>query len=533
MGFPWLSRRRRLNRAVPFHAWRVLSGALREHLIIRTMSKNLKDKSYNEVMNAWAAQRSFLQRASTGLFRPPYGTHGVWLIWGWLWRVLILVGLPILFYMGILRLYTQGTDFSLLMARQTKRFLDAENVTFGRSRWDLDGELRAEHINIKGSKANIFHDLVIGDLRTVIPVPQVFKSAWHLDFVDTGSMTMTLRSGGAAPAVRTAAAGGGKPDVLTAGWGIKPDFSELQIDRYTSRSLTLRWGGTPATRGELTNSSAALSRTPGGWELLARDGSFRQGWLDQIHVGDAKINIGSVVALIEKASFTVTGGGTGALTGSIALGEVPDIKASIKLENIPFHQFLPEFFDHRLTAICYGEIALSGSTNLTAGILMKTRLTVQSGSILGIPILRALELATGDTKFAHPDIAGGHIHFSSQGTQESGGLIIDADDVVLDCGTQLKISLTLHHEARQVIASTIRESSGNANDTVTVSTGGVIRIGLTPETVATLKPAIVKEFITREEQGYQWMEIPYRSEENGLPTKAAADRIIDLHNAGN
>lgn len=161
---------------------------------------------------------------------------------------------------------------------------------------------------------------------------------------------------------------------------------------------------------------------------------------------------------------------------------------------------------------------------------MDTRLTVQSGNVSGIPIFRALELTTGETSLAQPELSGGHIHFTSQGSQEAGGQVIEADDVFLDCGTRMKISLTLRHERKQVLAANI-QTAKTTGDSVAVSTGGTLRIGLPPETAARLKPAIRQEFLTREEQGYQWMDIPFRMEEGNF-TKAAADRMIALHYGG-
>lgn len=492
------------------------------------MSKNLKGKSYNQVMNEWAAQRSFLRRAGSSLFSPSIGVTGTARLWGWFWRLLLLTGLPLLAYMGILRFHGKSAGFTRQLAAETKRFLDADSVEFKRSRWDMNGELRAELIKIKGSPRNIFSSVEISNLSTWITVPGIFRPQWHLKSVDAVRATVALRSGGPGAALTTA--NSEYPALLTAGWGINPDGSKLTVDRYQCDKLNLSWGTTPSTSGGLADSAVAVERTENGWGFVAAGGTFSQCWLDQVRLTEARIQIGTDKAVIEKGDFTVPGGGSGSLTGSITLGETPEINASIKLENIPFHDYLPELLHPFVKVVCHGSIALTGSTNRSTGILMDTRLTVQSGNVSGIPIFRALELTTGETSLAQPELSGGHIHFTSQGSQEAGGQVIEADDVFLDCGTRMKISLTLRHERKQVLAANI-QTAKTTGDSVAVSTGGTLRIGLPPETAARLKPAIRQEFLTREEQGYQWMDIPFRMEEGNF-TKAAADRMIALHYGG-
>jgi hypothetical protein len=493
--------------------------------------KSLKGKSYNEVMNEWAAQRSFLRRASTGLIRPGYDSMGMARVWGWVWRYMILAGIPLLLYLGVLKRYARGEGFLKQITTGTKQFLGADKVTLGATLWDLNGELRIQTLKVQGSPKNYFQDLKLENVSTWIKMPHVFKPDWHLKNVDTVKAIVSLRPG-SSPKTASVEENGAR--LLTAGWGISPDFSQLTIDRYHTGDLTLTWGGTPSTSGELTGSAAALSRSPKGWDLLIAGGTFRQGWFDQIRLAGAKLSIDSERAVIEKSEFAVAGGGRGDLTGSVTLGETPELDATINLENTPFHPFLPEFFRPYVKAVCKGTIKLTGSTNRSTGIHMDSNFTLQSGTVSGVPVFRALELATGETHVSQPGITGGHIRFTSQGTQETGGLLVEANDVALDCGTTVKITLTIRHERKQTLASNAREAvaiaKANTGDSVSLTTTGTLRIGLPPETIAKLKPSIRQEFFTREDQGLHWMEVPYRMED-GEFTKDTADRIIALHNS--
>ena len=254
------------------------------------MSKNLKGKSYNEVMNEWAAQRSFLQRSGSGLMRPGHGVTGVSRILGWIWRIALITLVPLLAYLGILRMYGRSEAFTAQLREGTRNYLNSGDVVVGGTQWDLNGDLRVSSVKIKGSPANFFHEAKIENISSWIPMPQVFRAGWHLKTVEASHATLTLRSGGTA--IKTAAAGtNGEPRLLTAGWGIKPDFGVLEIDRYKTDHLTLSWGSTPSTTGGLADANAVLTRQTGGWDFAVTGGTFRQGWLDNLRVNSAKVTV--------------------------------------------------------------------------------------------------------------------------------------------------------------------------------------------------------------------------------------------------
>lgn len=494
------------------------------------MNRNLKGKSYNEVMNEWAAQKHFLKRAASGLMRPGYDVTGGARIRAWVWRFVLFTSIPILFYMGFLRFHGKSGEFTNLLAAETKKFLGAEKVHFLRSRWDLNGELRVERMEVTGKPQNIFSTLTASNVSTSIPVPRVFRTAWHLDRVDTTSLVMALRSGSTP---RTADVTGSDaalsgPALLAAGYGLSPDFSQLTIDSYHSDAVTLTWGTTPSTTGELKASKASLTSANGGWNLALAGGTFRQGWLEGLRITRADVRIGADRVDITHGDFTVAGGGSGTLTGGFTLGEHPEINAVAKLENIPLHQFTSEYFANFVKATGHGTVKLSGSTNRNNGVLLDTTLKIQSGKLFGVPVLRALETAANETGISAPEITGGDAHITSQGSLEPGGFVVDADSIQFDCGTRLKLNITVRHERKQVLAADIDAAKRARGDTIAISTKGVVRIGLPPATAGKLKASIRQQFITREEQGLQWMDIPFTLE-NGEFTKEAADKIIELH----
>jgi hypothetical protein len=488
------------------------------------MNRNLKGKSYNEVMNEWAAQKHFLKRAASGLMRPAGEVTGGARIRGWIWRVVLFITIPSLFYMGFLRIHGKSGEFTTQIAAETKKFLDAEKVDFRRIRWDLNGEFRVERIEATGKPQNIFTKLEVSNLTTVIPIPRVFRSAWELDQVHATKVIMELRSGSMGKPV----ANNTVPALLIGGYGLSPDFSKLTIGSYHTDALTLSWGNTPSTAGAIKASKAGFTRADGGWNLALAGGTFRQGWLDGLRVNRAAAHISADRVDISEGDFTVAGGGSGSFTGGFTLGDQPEVNATVKLENIPLHQFTSEYFAGFVKATGNGTVKISGSPIRTNGLLLDATFKIQSGKLTAIPLLRALEMATGESGISAPDITGGDAHIVSHGTQDAGGLLVEADTISLDCGTRLKLGISVRHERKQVLITDLDAAKQSSGDTVALSTKGTIRIGLPPATAGRLKASIRQQFITREEHGLQWMDIPF-SLDKGEFTREAADKITALH----
>lgn len=491
------------------------------------MNRNDKGKSYNQLMNEWAAQKHFLTRATSSLIKPGHHVTGGARAVAWLWRLLLFTGIPLLVYMGWLRFHGKSGEFSAQLAAETKKYLDAEKVHFSRVRWDMNGELRVERMEATGAPQNFFASIEASNLKADIPVPRVFRKAWHLDSLTCTEAVMALRSGSTAKIAALA------PPSLTAGYGLSPDFAQLTIGGYECENLKLTWGSTPSTIGEIAGSKASLVRAgDDGWDFTLAGGSFRQCWLDGLRITRAALHFGPDRVQITHGDFTVPGGGSGSLTGSFTLGEHPEIDAVAKVENLQLEQFLSEYFQAYVKATGQGTVKLTGSTNRSNGILMDATITIQSGSLSRIPVLSAVETATGEGGLSAPEITGGRAHVTSQGTLEPGGYVIESDDLTLDCGTRVKIGLTVRHERKQVMATSLTDAkTRDANaETVARSTKGTFRIGLPPATAAKLKPSIRQQFITREEQGLQWMDIPFSLDEGDF-TKAAADKITALHYA--
>ena len=114
-------------------------------------------------------------------------------------------------------------------------------------------------------------------------------------------------------------------------------------------------------------------------------------------------------------------------------------------------------------------------------------------------------------------------------------MIVEADNISLECGTRLRIGFSVRHEHKEIFATSYNEAvkdptTGLPEHTKATSTKGTVHIGLPPATAARLKPAIRQQFFVRDEQGLQWMDIQFDLAEDDF-TKTVADKIVALHMA--
>ncbi len=487
------------------------------------MKDKFKGQSYNRVMNEWAAQRD-LKRENSSIFSSQGGNF----LWGWIWRIFLMVLLPLLGYIGWMRLHMKADSWNTELRGQAQQFIGAKESTLRRSRWDWSGGLRVDSLKAKGGPSSFFKELEAVNMNTQITVPHVFKKAWHLKNLDAYSAAIHLRNG---KPLATADNTQGQLAVLTAGWGISPDFSQLTIDSYSCRSLALSWGSSPANSGEIAGTLATMVKKGNAWKTTFEGGAARQGWLGNLRLTSLRVNITSGEARIEKGDFTLVGGGSGTISGSVTLTETPEIRAMVTMENADSKNFLADSLQKMIQFVCSGSVALSGSTNRNTGVVLDAKLSIKSGSIRSIPILRALEIVTSEPRLSQPVIFGGDLQFISKGASESGSIALEGNDILFDCGPLFQIGLNFRHERKPVMAENIKDAQPVA-DSVSVETSATLRIGLAPEIATKLNFAIRTEFGAREEGGFHWITIPYSGDE-AAPTKGSADRMLQLHQGGN
>jgi hypothetical protein len=495
------------------------------------MKRDLKDKSYNQVMNEWAAQKDFLKRSRSSIFLPGGGAHGMDAVRGWLVRIVGFLILPLAAYALLLRSHLGGDAFNKEMEEQTAAWLESPKVETTGASLDLSGELRIKEIAGPGGSSAPFSEIKAEKLTASLGPGGFFRSHWKFPSLSAFSLTAQLRSGmsGSSAGALKTAAHSGESMVYTAGFGVSPDYRHISFDRFSTGSLNLAWGTHPATTGHLTGAVAFAQRAAKGWDITARSGQFGLGWLDGVKLANASLQIADGRASLQKAEIAPPSGGSGTIEGSVSFGEFPDIAATVTLSEVRIDDFLPKPFADFGEAICSGTVTFKGSTNRAEGIQSTAELKPLSGALQGLPIFRALEVVTGGQPLLQPRITGGQIRFQSGGTGENNGYFLDTKGTELICGPALKVVINARHE--RSLAPADLENPTAERPVITVNSG-LLLVGLSPATAASLKPSVRQTFFAREADGMVWTEIPFSGNGSDL-TRQAAEAIMAAHHADN
>ncbi len=506
--------------------------------------KRPSEKSYSEVMNEWAAQRHLVHGDRSRLLHPPYDAHPVMKAVGYLGRLLVL-----------LNLHGRSKDFNTMISTGLTETLQAEKAATQGATWKFDGLLLVKSMQATGGPQSFFEKMEALNISTRMPFSEVFAKNWILPRVSIQDLSIALRSGGVGavalpelkgdpeddvqlpslpseapvpvPVVpKTGAVRGPGPEVLQAGYGISPDFKTLRINLVQTARLNAEWGAGPATAGGVTGMQTDLIRRADGWTISGNGGTFRQGWLDGMTIQKLAVTQDSGKTVIDEVLFTRAGGGKARLTGTMTLGEMPELDAEMKLESVPVQDLLPVTAAGLLTATAEGMVKLSGSVNRSSGIRMDGTLTLGSGRLSGLPVFKALHQLTGEDQYRLLPLRSGTVHFTTSGSAENGGLVIEIKQMDLDCGTVARLKGTFRQEQ-------IRQEQGISKTKPVDQTRveGLFKIGVPAAVAARLKPAVASRFFKQGEDGWWWMDLKVDSPVTNSLGRGLADELIKTNTA--
>ena len=105
-------------------------------------------------MADWEAQKSFVHKTAGGVFRPSTSLTGFAAIWGWAWRFILFILVPILAYLFLVVKYAKSKEFGKSLTEETQRYFGAGETSVRAARWDMDGNLRVGVVEVKGGPGN-------------------------------------------------------------------------------------------------------------------------------------------------------------------------------------------------------------------------------------------------------------------------------------------------------------------------------------------------------------------------------------------
>lgn len=507
-------------------------------------------KTYSEVMNEWAAQRQIVHGDRSRLLHPPYDAHPVAKLFGYLFRLLVVLLVPAIIYLLLLRQYATSEGFNESMGSGLAATLNAKKAESRKASWTYDGMLTLGSVEAKGAPGAFYDKLEAQNVSTRVPLAMLWRKDWVLPRVSIESLSLALRSGGLGTAPqyhspnngeeeirlptlpppsgempKTGALPSRQPKVMRAGFGIEPDFANIRINGLQTARLNAVWGSAPATRGTVTGMQTDISRTAAGWEISGNGGTFQQSWLDGMHIEKLAVTLNQHDAHLGEVRFTPATGGKAGLTGRLTLGEVPELTAQLELEGIKLQNLIAAEPGNLFSVEAGGTVKLSGSPNRVTGIRMEGQLTLGSGRLAGLPLLKALSQISGEDQLRQVSIHDGHVDFTSEGSAEHGGLIVEIPRMELNLGPVAR----LKGQYRQELIRATEDSEGRKT-AERLKVSGLLQLGLAPHLAPKFKAVILERYFKASSDGWIWLDLPVDRLPNGQFTRDLAGEMVQAWN---
>lgn len=342
----------------------------------------------------------------------------------------VVVGLGLWFFL----IKQAGTDnFQTKVRASLKERLGAEEVqVVGFSR--DQGTLSINRMAMSGGDETFFTGLELRNLRCRMGLMDGFSKVWDPGQVSISRMEIGLRAG-----ADSEESSGAIAKVLF------QDTGRLKLSVIEVADMSLRWGYSERTRGEILGSRMTALRLENGWRLTFRGGSFSQNWLQRLEIEELEVVFGEKGVVFEKVVLRKGGGYLTLAEGRVAAGQRPQVSGVLSLSEVELSAFLPpvlrEYADGRIS----GELRVFGSTNSSDGVGFEGEVELAAEDQVTLrdrlPLLRALSVVDAFNNYRRIDFNKGSFGIRTHGGE------VEVSDVILasDAGVSLKGDLAVRY----------------------------------------------------------------------------------------
>ncbi|MGK0187845.1 MAG: hypothetical protein ACI9R3_003636 [Verrucomicrobiales bacterium] len=485
-------------------------------------------ESYNELMNEWADTRNAMLRMQGGILHPPAYLSPVARLFGYLWRiVLVLVVLTVAAFL-FLKSHIKSADFSDLIGAKMGRILEANEVEISPLRWkrSIAG---SKLVTLKGSDTSFFlNELRADGFRFKLPFGSLLKSEWAIEDVFVGELTAEIRPGGGGTGLAIVEDQSGK-------WGVNPD--KINFEGIDVASANLTWGLIGAARGSLKNAQLEVSKVEGVWQMTVIKGLLSQNYLRNLNLTNLKVRFLEGNLVFSDGEFTIGDGGTGTLDGTISIGEYPEFDLTVRFNNCEMSALLPKYTGAEITRMTpeeestvmavdslremlmgrvTGAVKLTGSSNSSAGIktignLAFSEANEQAVRIHKISLFEDLGGVTGNGYLRRPQVSEGVMTFVTS----EGMFTASAIDLKLGQSARLMggFSYGIEKTQKRNTADAPAAVPGvpileQAPDVPVPKFDGVVQFGVIPSALSAISKATQAELFPTSRDGMIWMDLP-------------------------
>ncbi|WP_193211971.1 hypothetical protein [Luteolibacter marinus] len=293
------------------------------------------------------------------------------------------------------------------------------------------GEVQLRRVGAEGGEEAFFRSLDAGNVRFKMGLLDGMTGVWEAGTIQAKWLEINVKAG--ANSAEEAAATGMS---FFRQWP-SFKFSSIEVDE-----ASIRWGFSQRTAGKIEKSRMVAVRSPDGWRLVFRGGTFSQNWLKDLELKELVVECGRDGVRVTKGDFEKDGGVVKFKDLKIRGGEQPVVSGKVDLMRVPLEGMLPEAVRPFIEGIVSGEFVLSGSTNSLEGIQLEGDVTMGGGNLISlrdrIELLRTLSTVDLFNNYRKVDIDRGSFHL------KTGGGAMELTRVDLRAGELMTLAGRLH-----------------------------------------------------------------------------------------
>lgn len=311
------------------------------------------------------------------------------------------------------------------------------------------GQLEIPRLAAEGQDGTFFRTLQVVSLRCKMKLVDGLIWTWDPGVISIARLDLDLRAGGddAESAARIAKVLFDRPE-------------SVKIEAFEVGQANLHWGYSERTQGSIESSAMRAQRTPQGWRLSFKGGTFSQNWLAGLEIVNLVLACDPEGIRFEKAEFK-QGKGTVHFTDLRVIGgSRPQVKGTLALQRVRLDHILPAAAADFIEGSISGEFVVSGSTNSSEGVCFDGQVVMDGEDVVTLrdrlPMLTALSVMDYSRNYHRIDFREGSFRVNTAG----GGLSLT--DVNLAAGDlfTLKGGVKVRLPTQQEIQEAVSEGGG-------------------------------------------------------------------------
>ena len=404
-----------------------------------------QSQNFNERLSQWVESQGFWFQVRYSMSGS--GIHGRVMVHllrmafrALIFLMIVAVGLGV-----FLLKRTDTVRFSQMLRKDLQAGLSASALEMGghnRSR----GQLEINRLAAEGGAETFFTTLEAKNIRCKMNLIDGLVNVWQPGIISIGRLEMELRAGtdDAASASKLAQSVFRKSKVFEA-------------NAFEVADATLRWGYSERTAGAIESSNLLIQRTPTGWRMNFKGGSFHQNWLRKLDIINLVVVCDPDGLVFEKAELkqdqgTVTFSGLH-LTG----GERPQVQGTVKIRNLDLEYILPPAAANFVEGSISGDFQVFGSTNSADGVGFAGQVVMDGKDVVTlreqIHLLKALSVVDFSRNYHRVDFREGSFQIkTTRGGLELFDLKLKADEDLFTLDGKMIVRLPTPKEIQATAA---------------------------------------------------------------------------------